>query len=413
MPVPALLKTAWEFPPTRAAMIRGGAAIAGGIAGKLIGSPETEQYRKQLKEQMDLLQKQMAGLPTPASKAVQQTIRQQSRQAQQSLAASAQGAGQTGTSVSRAIQARELGRQAEQQATAKGQLSIAAQQQYTQLLGAQEAMARVERGHISGILNYIMQGVGDAEIRELLMEVLRGNQRSTFAPGEAGSAQDLAGKPPSSGEAGSAQDLGGRLPSSGDVVSQAPSGQQAPPFQQQLGPPAPRSISLHEASIPTEPTTLTQYTGQPAPTVTPEYVSTGTVPTAPRYERPGLEQFPRTATDVTPTTFEPREALGAQPPMQGPQPALGPPPASPRELATPQIDAEVIPGVPYGGGYPTDLLDALKGMERLLEGDMAQRGFYDYRWNELRRRYNMTEQEMRNARHRALYPIPIPVPTLR
>jgi hypothetical protein len=139
---------------------------------------------------MDLLQKQMAGLPTPASKAIQSTIRQQSRQAQQSLAASAQGAGQTGTSVSRAIQARQLGREAEQQATAQGQLSIASQQQYTQLLGAQETMAREERGHIQGILNYILQGVGDAEIRELLMEVLRGNQRSTL--GEAGSAQMMA-----------------------------------------------------------------------------------------------------------------------------------------------------------------------------------------------------------------------------
>lgn len=192
MPVPALLAKAWAFPPTRALMIRGGTAIAGGIAGKLIGAPETEQYRERLKKQMDLLQKQMAGLPTPASKAVQQTIRQQSRQAQQSLAASAQGAGQTGTSVSRAIQARQLGRETEQQATAQGQLSIAAQQQYTQLLGAQEAMAREERGHISGILNYIMQGVGDAEIREMLMEILRGEQRNTFAPGEAGSAQDMA-----------------------------------------------------------------------------------------------------------------------------------------------------------------------------------------------------------------------------
>lgn len=187
MPVPALLAKAWAFPPTRALMIRGGTAIAGGIAEKLIGAPETEQYRKRLKEQMDLLQKQMAGLPTPASKAVQQTIRQQSRQAQQSLAASAQGAGQTGTSVSRAIQARQLGRETEQQATAQGQLSIAAQQQYTQLLGAQEAMAREERGHIQGILNYILQGVGDAEIREMLMEILRGNQLSG-----ADSAQDIA-----------------------------------------------------------------------------------------------------------------------------------------------------------------------------------------------------------------------------
>lgn len=187
MPVPAIIGTIASHPAAQALAIRGLTALGGGLVGKLIGSPQTSEYQARLKEQMDLLQKQMAGLPTPASKAVQQTIRQQSRQAQQSLATSAQAGGQTGTSVSRAIQARELGRQAEQQATAQGQLSVAAQQQYTQLLGAQEAMAREERGHISGILNYIMQGVGDAEVRELLMEVLRGNQRSTFAPGEAGS----------------------------------------------------------------------------------------------------------------------------------------------------------------------------------------------------------------------------------
>lgn len=192
MPVPAIIGTIASRPEVQQLAIRGLTALGGGLVGKLIGSPQTSEYQARLKEQMDLLQKQMAGLPTPASKAVQQTIRQQSRQAQQSLAASAQAGGQTGTSVSRAIQARELGRQAEQQATAQGQLSVAAQQQYTQLLGAQEAMAREERGHISGILNYIMQGVGDVEIRELLMEVLRGNQRSTFAPGEAGSAQTMA-----------------------------------------------------------------------------------------------------------------------------------------------------------------------------------------------------------------------------
>ncbi len=316
MAVPALLEAAWQFPPTRALMIRGGTAIAGGLAGKLIGSPETEQYRKQLKEQMDLLQKQMAGLPTPASKAVQQTIRQQSRQAQQSLATSAQGAGQTGTSVARGIQARQLGREAEQQATAQGQLSVAAQQQYTQLLGAQEAMAREERGHIQGILSYIMQGVGDAEVRELLMEVLRGNQRSSGSalppsPSFQGGGIDLSpeGLPPIGLEQG--------LSEAGTLPSQT----LGAPAITQLAPPA------RTRELPAVTTTA----------IAPEQITTQLPTGVPTFERLGLEQFPRVTTELTPTTFEPRETLGPPPPIQGPQPALGPP----RELAAQQTTSSI------------------------------------------------------------------------
>ena len=172
---------AWRWLGTNAPGAQEGLLRAGIAKGtqwfgnKLLGgAPETEEYQRRLQEQMRLIQDQIRRPgATPVGQAIQRTIKQQSKQAQQSLAASAARRGQTGTSPSRASQMQELERQAQQAASAMAQLSTSGQQQYNQLLDAQGRLAEEERSALSEIMGFIMKGAAEAGTKKLLSETLQ------------------------------------------------------------------------------------------------------------------------------------------------------------------------------------------------------------------------------------------------
>ncbi len=194
MPLQSLLpiaQQAWPYitkagqwiagnPYAREIALRSGVGVGGYLGGKLLGGGETERYQKQLQEQMRLIQEQIRSPgTTPAGQAIQRTIKQQGKQAQQALAASAAQRGQTGTSPARASQMQQLGREAEQRAGAMAQLSTAAQADYTNLLSAQERLAAEERSAIGDILRFIGKGVAEVATRKLIMEALKGANAGT------------------------------------------------------------------------------------------------------------------------------------------------------------------------------------------------------------------------------------------
>lgn len=172
---------AWRWmgpnaPGVREAILRGGIAKGTQWFGNRLfgGTPETEEYQKRLQEQMRLIGDQIRRPgATPVGQAIQRTIKQQGKQAQQALAKSAAPRGQTGTSPSRASQMQQLGREAGQQATAMAQLSASGQQQYNQLLAGQERLAQEERSALSEIMGFIMKGAAEAATKKLLADTLQ------------------------------------------------------------------------------------------------------------------------------------------------------------------------------------------------------------------------------------------------
>lgn len=166
----------------RAGAIHGLLGVGSYLGGNLLGGGYSKQYEQQLGDQMKLLQQQMRRPgKTPTGQAIQNVIKQQSKQAQQAIARSAAQRGQTGTSAARAPQMRELGRRSEQQAAAMAQLATGAQSDYTNLLSAQERLAAEERQRIGGIMNFIAKGIADVATRKLMMEVMQAAMQAPAA----------------------------------------------------------------------------------------------------------------------------------------------------------------------------------------------------------------------------------------
>lgn len=197
MPVDPITGSAiatWLAPYLKDLAARGLMYLGGRAIGGALGSPEQKRYQEQLAmvsrlqpDYLALLRKQMQGQPTAATEAIRRQVRQEGRAAQQALATSASRAGQGGAEVARAQQARLAAAETQQLMQELGRAQREAMAQVGQLTGAarreQALLAQQEASDISEIARFLMMGLGDAETRELMNEILREIRLRRYNPG--------------------------------------------------------------------------------------------------------------------------------------------------------------------------------------------------------------------------------------